>query len=195
VLLLTSSFMFESRPAVDSVSERVRFEGLAQANVDFVWRSLRRLGVSESDVADASQHVWMVVARKLGEIARERERSFLFGTCVRTAANYRRGKLRWARLFSHEEHEAPYAAPSVEAVLDQRLARELLDEALSKLPADLLEVFVLFECEEMSTQEISSLLDVPSGTVASRLRRAREEFRATTDRIRKRYDLGRGEPQ
>jgi len=48
---------------------------------------------------------------------------------------------------------------------------------LSNLPDKLREVFVLFELEEFSVREISNMLELPQGTVASRLRLARECFR------------------
>jgi RNA polymerase sigma-70 factor (ECF subfamily) len=67
---------------------------------------------------------------------------------------------------------------------DQRRADiQLCDLALSKVAPDLAEVFVLFEIEEMSSPEIASLLEIPLGTVASRLRRAREDFRNVFARI------------
>jgi RNA polymerase sigma-70 factor (ECF subfamily) len=53
---------------------------------------------------------------------------------------------------------------------------------------DLRSVFVLFEIEELSTQEIAVLLGIPTGTAASRLRRAREEF----DRLLARHTRGGG---
>jgi len=60
---------------------------------------------------------------------------------------------------------------------------ELCDLALSKVDPELAEIFVLFELEELSSPEIASLLEIPLGTVASRLRRAREEFRNVFARI------------
>jgi hypothetical protein len=56
-----------------------------------------------------------------------------------------------------------------------------LDSALGELAPELRTVFVLFELEERTMAEIAELLQIPSGTVASRLRRAREQFR---DRVR-----------
>jgi RNA polymerase sigma-70 factor (ECF subfamily) len=41
----------------------------------------------------------------------------------------------------------------------------------------------MFELEELSTQEIATILDIPAGTVASRLRRAREEFERRVTRL------------
>jgi hypothetical protein len=54
------------------------------------------------------------------------------------------------------------------------------------MPLDLRTVFVLFELEEMPTQEIATVLDLPTGTVASRLRRAREEFQKLVRRLQAR---------
>ena len=48
---------------------------------------------------------------------------------------------------------------------------------------DIRTVFVLFEIEEMTTSEIATLLAIPAGTVASRLRRAREEFQMKIARL------------
>jgi RNA polymerase sigma-70 factor (ECF subfamily) len=47
----------------------------------------------------------------------------------------------------------------------------------------LLEVFVLFEIEGLPTPEIAKMINIPVGTAASRLRRAREEFRAVVARL------------
>jgi RNA polymerase sigma-70 factor (ECF subfamily) len=55
--------------------------------------------------------------------------------------------------------------------------RELLDGVLDQMDESLRATFVLHEFEEMSTAEIAEVLSIPRGTVASRLRRARTEFR------------------
>jgi RNA polymerase sigma-70 factor (ECF subfamily) len=66
--------------------------------------------------------------------------------------------------------------------MEQRRARHLLDEILDGLELDVRTVFVLFELEELTAPEISELLGIPIGTVASRLRRAREDFRSELTR-------------
>ncbi len=66
---------------------------------------------------------------------------------------------------------------------DARAAIELCDLALSKVDADVAEVFVLFELEGLSSPEIAASLEIPLGTVASRLRRAREQFRRVVTRL------------
>ncbi len=66
---------------------------------------------------------------------------------------------------------------------DARAAIELCDLALSQVDADVAEVFVLFELEGLSSPEIAASLEIPLGTVASRLRRAREQFRRVVSRL------------
>jgi RNA polymerase sigma-70 factor (ECF subfamily) len=62
------------------------------------------------------------------------------------------------------------------------------------MPIDLRTVFVLFEIEEITMAEIAALTGLPSGTVASRLRRAREEFRIQAARVRAKRDRAGGAP-
>jgi len=68
----------------------------------------------------------------------------------------------------------------------------LLDQILSEMDPDLIATFVLFELEGMSTAEIADALEVPPGTVASRLRRGRQAFRARASRLEQaqRFDEG-----
>jgi RNA polymerase sigma-70 factor (ECF subfamily) len=62
---------------------------------------------------------------------------------------------------------------------------EICDRALAKVKDELAEVFVLHEIEGLSSPEIAALLEIPLGSVASRLRRAREQFRAALLRIQR----------
>src|SRR5262249_42263098 len=62
------------------------FEEIYRAHFRFVWRSLRRLGVEERNVADAAQEVFLVVHRKLpGFEGRAKMTTWLFGICLRVA--------------------------------------------------------------------------------------------------------------
>ena len=63
-----------------------------------------------------------------------------------------------------------------ENLLHEKRRLELLDELIGQLPEELASAFVLHELEELTRAEISQLLEVPAGTVASRLKRAREQF-------------------
>lgn len=188
-----------TRPSLHAVppkrtqEEDARLSSMVTAHFDFIWRSLRRLGVPTTDVDDCAQQVFWVASRKLALIQEGSERAFLFSTALRVASDARRSRTRRREvpLVSGSTNSADEVAinpsdpaPRPDEIADQKRARKLLDQVLAAMDLDLRTVFVLFEIEEMATLEIASLLAIPAGTVASRLRRAREEFQRQVARIR-----------
>jgi RNA polymerase sigma-70 factor, ECF subfamily len=153
-----------------------RLQTLVVEHHAFVWRSLRRLGVPESDVDDAIQQVFLVAHRRLAKIAKSSERSFLFQTALRVASDWRRTYRRRCEQAGMDLREVPDGSANPEELLDRQRARALLDRVLGALPMDLRAVFVLFELEGLTMLEIATISAIPPGTVASRLRRAREAF-------------------
>jgi RNA polymerase sigma-70 factor (ECF subfamily) len=151
-----------------------------------IWRVVRRLGVPDAAAEDVAQHVFVVAASKLHTIEKGRERAFLFGIAVRLAANHRRTSAFRNETASDEMDELVSEAPHAEELLDQKQLRQLLDEVLDSLPEDLRTVLVLFELEELRLDDIARMLDIPRGTAASRLRRAREAFDIAARRVRAR---------
>jgi RNA polymerase sigma-70 factor (ECF subfamily) len=189
--MTTAALREERAPgAVPTSSERdavdeVRLRRLLDDYFDFIWRSLRRFGLSDDRADDAAQQVFMIASRKLATIQPERERSFLFGTAMRVASDIRRSAAYRREIACADAGAELEAGIGPDELLDRRRARELLDSVLAAMDLDLRTVFVLFELEEMTTSEIASILGIPHGTVASRLRRAREEFEAKTARLRR----------
>ena len=152
------------------------FRKLVHENLDVVWRSLRRFGVHEADVDDATQRVFLIANDKLATIESGRERAFLIGIAARVASHARRADQR-RRLAEQRLSDTDQAAtPNPEELAQQLEMRVLLDRVLDALPRDLRTVFVLFELEELSLDEIARCLELPRGTAATRLRRARELF-------------------
>jgi RNA polymerase sigma-70 factor (ECF subfamily) len=162
-----------------------RITALVTAQHDFIWRLLRRLGVTEANVDDAVQQVFCIASRRIDDIAAGSERSFLFGSALRVAADRRRAAAQ------REQPSERIAAevdprPSPEELVDARRKRAVLDEILDQLPDELRSALVLFELEQLTKTEVAELLGVPVGTAVSRLRRAREEFKAAVQRRRAR---------
>jgi len=153
-----------------------RLSGLVHEHLDFVWRSLRRFGVREADVDDATQRVFLVANEKLARIEDGREKAFLIGTAARVAAHVRRAYKRRDAAEVRLSAAPPPAVPDPEELTQRREDRELLDRVLDRMPEELRAVFVLFELEELSVDEIARLLTLPRGTAATRLRRSREVF-------------------
>jgi RNA polymerase sigma-70 factor (ECF subfamily) len=143
------------------------------------------LGVREADLMDMTQNVFVVVHRKLsGFEGRSDLTTWLFGICRRVAIDYRRS----ARIRREVPADARQIAslsgpePSPNAPDKAHLAA-LAETLLDRLPEKLRVVFVLFELEEMSGDDIAALLDIPVGTVRSRLRLAREAFQREASRL------------
>ena len=165
-------------PAARSMVE-TRVADLVGAHFDFVWRLLRRFGLPAADADDAAQEVFMIAARRLSSIEPDRERAFLYGTARRVLANTRRGVRRRRETGEGEiadESEASSALPDELVALVR--ARSLLDDLLLELPGELRSALVLAELEGATVPEIAAFEGIPVGTAASRLRRAREAFRA-----------------
>lgn len=149
---------------------------LVTEHVDVVWRSLRRFGVRPADVDDATQRVFMIVNEKLAKIEQGRERAFLIGIAARVASHARRAYQRHDQAEMHLSAGLDAANPNPEELTQQLEARALLDRVLDRMPEELRAVFVLFELEELSVDEIARCLGLPRGTVATRLRRSRDLF-------------------
>jgi len=156
--------------------DRPRLQTALSGAFRFVWRTLRGLGVSDERVDDAAQQVFLVFARRIAEVPPSKERAFLAQTAIRVAANDRRSerRRREAPGGALDQHQSPGQDP--ERCLEQKQRLQLLDRVLDGLPPPERAVFVLFEIEGLSTPEIANLLEIPRGTVVSRLRRARATF-------------------
>jgi RNA polymerase sigma-70 factor (ECF subfamily) len=163
---------------------------LVADHFDFVWRSVRRVGFSPADADDITQEAFLVASRRLADLQAGRERAFLLSTAMRVASSFRRGVRREQ---ARRELAPPISAdpfPAPDQVAESLSARERLDLVLGELELELRTVFVLFELEELSVAEIADLVGLRPGTVASRLRRAREAFRATVERMARREARG-----
>lgn len=169
-------------PVVDAQATRkARFRGMVGDHFSDIWRFLRHLGVEVHGVDDATQEVFLIAWQRLDEIHPGSERPFLFTTAYRTAQASRR---RSRREVPDEDVESTLdsSSPTPEQQLDDKQARDLAHRLLKGLEEELRVVFVLYEIEGFTMQKIAELTEVPRGTVASRLRRAREIFQARFDR-------------
>jgi RNA polymerase sigma-70 factor, ECF subfamily len=179
----------EARSTV-SAEHAPRLARLVQEQFAFVWRLLRRIGVPESDADDAAQQVFIAASRRIGDIRAGSERAFLFSTALHIGSRARRSRLRKREDLGVELGEHVDPAPPLEELVDRRRARELLDALLAEMPLELEVIFVLYEIEQLTTTEIAEVVGVPVGTVASRLRRAREDFAARVARVEARRKFG-----
>jgi RNA polymerase sigma-70 factor (ECF subfamily) len=155
-----------------------RIRSMVDSHFDPVWRALKRLGVPPAGVDDATQQVFLVASRRLDEIDARGERAYLLGVALRVASEARRMVARRREVPIDETVEsANHGAPPLEDLIDDKRDLERLTGYLASMPDDMREAFVLFELEELSAPKVAELLGVPAGTVASRVRRARDYIR------------------
>lgn len=148
------------------------FERLYDEHARLVWRLLRNMGVWPADVADVAQDVFVIVYRRLPEVEiRTSLRAWIYGICIRAAANYRRRSCHTKeRLFAEVPDRVCPVSDSADK-LDLRAALAALDEARRA-------VFVLYEIEELTMSEVAEALGCPLTTLYSRLYSARRFIRA-----------------
>ena len=155
----------------------VRLRGMVDRYIDFVARVLRNAGTPEAEIDDEVQRTFITAARRLDDVRPGAEKGFLFKIALNLAAHARRTLARRREVLAEEAPERNETFPTPEQLTDQKRMRQLLDGVLDRMDESLRVVFVLYEFEEMNMSEIADVLEIPRGTVASRLRRARAEFR------------------
>jgi RNA polymerase sigma-70 factor (ECF subfamily) len=154
-----------------------RLRQLVDEHIDLVARILRNAGTAEADLEDDVQRVFIVLSNRLDDVHVGAERSFLVQTAMNMGAHARRTASRRREILTDSPPEIVESLAGPEEMVHRRQVRRTLDRILDEMDSDLRAVFVLYEFEEMTTAEIASVLDIPHGTVASRLRRARADFR------------------
>jgi len=129
--------------------------------------------VGRQDAADVCQQTFLKVFQSIGSFAgRSSFMTWLFRIAANECLQHRRRTSR-ARVVNLADIEPPdRAPPATQRIHD----RELLEMALARLDPELRCVFLLREVEELSYTQIADAVDLPEGTVASRLSRAREQL-------------------
>lgn len=170
----------------------MNLEQVYERHVDFVWRTLRRLGVAEAEGRDAAHDVFLIVHRELQRFeGKSSLNTWLFTICRTVARDFRRRERQGARLASDDElgDELDLRA-DVGRAAEHQEQLALLERILATLSSEQRNVFILFELENLTGQELSEALSIPLGTVYSRLALARKAFRDELERQRARERFG-----
>lgn len=150
------------------------FDQIYAAHFDFVWRSLRLLGVADEAVEDATQDTFSVVSRQLSEFeGRSALKTWLFAILQRVAANYRRTRRRKQRPllpFEDAASEGPTPLAQVEALE----AARVVERYCAGLDPERRALFVLAVLEALPAAEVAVALELPVARVYSRVHALRE---------------------
>jgi RNA polymerase sigma factor (sigma-70 family) len=145
------------------------------------------LGTSEG-ADDVVQQAMVRAWRAMSRFDERRAfRPWLLQIVANAARNDRRSRGRFARLAVRAASQAPHGNGAASAVDPEEaivadLERRRVVEALNRLRAEDRLVIALRHFEQLSEREMVDVLDVPSGTVKSRLSRAMARLRAELDR-------------
>src|SRR3989454_5280441 len=171
----------EPRKLAEEARDRVRFEEEALELADQVYRVARRLVASREEAEDLVQETYARAFRSW--------RSYTPGTNLRawlfrilTNLNIDRGRreqrapttqpLEEGDYFLYNRLEAESGAEDEERIVE-RLSQDGIVEALSAVPHDFRDVIVLVDIGDFTYQDAAQILDIPIGTVMSRLHRGR----------------------
>jgi RNA polymerase sigma factor (sigma-70 family) len=173
VLLRDGAGLTDGQLLEDYISRRdqAALAALVQRHGPMVWGVCRRVLHHHHDAEDAFQATFLVLVRKAASIVpRQMVANWLYGVAHQTALNAR------ANVAKRKERERQVKEMPERAIEEQDLWRDLqslLDQELSRLPDKYRVVMVLCDLEGKTRKQAARQLDVPEGTVAGRLARAR----------------------
>ena len=153
-------------------------DGMAQLipHLDAAYKLARGLVRNKTDAEDAVQDAYVRAFRYLPAFYGGESRPWLLAIVRNTCYD----RLRRSQIESSSAGEDidrfETDTPSPEAILLQKRDAEALRDALERLPSSLREVLILREWERMPYKDIAEITGLPSGTVMSRLWRARQQL-------------------
>jgi len=160
------------------------FTEVFRQHFDFVWRTIRSLGVADALVDDAVQEVFICVHRRLPDFERRSAlKTWIYSIAYHTAQNFRRSARRREASELDDEMMSREPGPS-EHVAGAEAGRFVL-QFLDRLPRERRDVFVLCVLEELAAPDVAEILQIKLNTVYSRLRLARVDFRTALERFKK----------
>ncbi len=166
-----------------SLMTDARLEDHYRQHFAYVWKSARRLGVSEADADDVVQEAFLVARDLLDAKSPADVRSFLFGVVYNVVRRHRR-RLKSSPQTTSAIDDLPDASARGPTASTERMeAARLLERLLALLNDEQRAVFVLAEIEHKKLREIGQILGINLNTAASRLRLARARLAEAALRI------------
>jgi RNA polymerase sigma-70 factor (ECF subfamily) len=152
-----------------------RFRIVVLPHLDAAYRLCRWLTRDATDAQDLTQESMLRALRYFHAFRGDQARPWLLRIVRNTWSDLRRRKAA-AGAPMEEAEEVPDDAPGPEQNVEATDRRRLVAAALAELAPPLREVLVLREIEDLSYKQIAEVMDLPIGTVMSRLARARERL-------------------
>ena len=157
-----------------------RFEELALPHLDAAYNLARWLVHNESDAEDLVQEALLRAFKSFSGYYGGNSRAWLLTIVRNTCYTWLQQKqvLRLAEPIEDKLDEVGLDFADPEVLLVQRIDAQMVRQSLQELPIEFREVMVLREMEDFSYKEIAKVVDLPLGTVMSRLARGRKRLHA-----------------
>lgn len=162
-----------------------RFEQAVLPHLDAAYNLARWLTRNEADAEDVVQEAYLRAFKFFGGFHGENSRAWLLTIVRNTSYTWLQQNRAHELTTEFDEEIHSIESDNPETMLLERADRALLKQALEELPVEFREVVVMRELEGLSYKEIAGMIDVPIGTVMSRLARARKRlWRCLTSRAK-----------
>ena len=165
-----------------SLEEPASFSAIFDRHATTLYRYfVRRVGASEADALLGEMFRVAFERRETYDTSRPDARPWLYGIATNILAKHRRREARRLRATARlvAERSAPVdLADGVAATLDAAELWPRVSEMIAELPDGERDALLLFVWEQLSYEEIAASLEIPVGTVRSRLNRVRRRLRA-----------------
>jgi RNA polymerase sigma factor (sigma-70 family) len=173
-----SANLTDSEAIGASLAEPRRFGVIFERHFPAIHGYLRRR-LDDQRADEVTAQTFFVAFDQRGRFDRERAdaRPWLFGTATNVAHSHRRHELRELKAIATISPEGGSPIDGVEARVDAERMRGRLARGLADLPAEEADVLLLLVWAELNQAEIADALEIPLGTVKSRLSRARGRLR------------------
>ena len=171
--------------------KRQEFEEAALPHLDDLYRTATRLLADSTKADDVVQDVYLQAWKSFDRFEVSTNcRAWLYKILFHVIHHHRR---QWfnMRMVKHSEEILDQVAVSSEAIPEHLTDEEILC-ALDRVPQDFRAVVLLVDVDEFSYKEASSILNVPIGTVMSRLSRGRKLLREQLTETAQLYGIGKG---
>jgi len=155
------------------------FEEVVLPHLDAAYNLARWLTRNRQDAEDVVQDAYLRAFRFFGGFHGGNARTWLLKIVRNTSYTWlhQNRAQRSATAFDEQLHTDTGESENPETLLLRKADGQLLNRALDELPPEFREVLILLELEELSYQEIADVVEIPIGTVMSRLARGRHRLR------------------
>jgi RNA polymerase sigma-70 factor (ECF subfamily) len=167
------------RPSGDTADEACL--AAFQGELDYIYRTLSRLGAGPFDVDDLVQDLFIILRRSWKEYDPTRPlRPYLFGIAFRITSAHRRKRRREVPCGAVEIDDS---APGPDDTLRAKRSQALLQAALERIPLRRRAILIMHELDGIAVSDVAKVFKIPLFTAYSRLRKARRELQVAVRRL------------